>query len=471
MTKPATTESDIEISQYSTGIFVVLCVTIGLAIAAYGAVDPFAQSILSILSFVLIALWAADSFQAGELRLSKNSIQVPLLALIVVGLVQLLPFGSNGDPSAILNVPATNALSLDPWATRMFTIRLVIFLVFLAACLTFLNNSGRIRRAVIFLVSFGTLLGFFGILQKLADPDAIYGLRLTPQALPFGPYVNQHHFAALMVMMSGPVIGFLVAGKVRRDLLPLLWIAAVMMAVAGFFTGSRGGMLSYAAMTGFALFAAGRYRTPETSDEERTIFSKVIPFAGAAVLGIVILGVAVLLGAGSNLIRGFGLTGGVDDISSGRLHFWQVALEIFAANPVLGAGLDGFGVAFPFFDTRNGAFRVEQAHNEYLQMLADGGIIGFACVTIFIFLLIRKGLSSIKEAGPSVDRGIRIGAMAGCIGVLVHSFFDFPLRTTANAFVFLMLATVAIQSVTAEVKSKKGSSGRSRSRSSSRTAE
>lgn len=471
MTEPATTESNPKISPYNTGIFVVQCVTIVLAVAAYGAVDPIAQSILSILAFVLIVLWAAESLQTGELRISKNSIQFPLIALIVVGLIQLLPFGSDADPSVILNVPAANTLSLDPWATQMFTIRLMIFVVFLAACLTFLNTSGRVRRAVIFLISFGTLMGFFGVLQKIADPGAIYGLRLTPQALPFGPYVNQHHFAALMVMLSGPVIGLLVAGKVRRDLLPLLWIAAVMMAVAAFFTGSRGGMLSYAAMTGFTLFAAGRYRNSDPNDDERTTFSRLLPIAGSAVLGIVILGVAILLGAGGNLIRGFGLTGGVEDVSSGRLHFWQVALKIFAENPILGAGLDGFGVAFPFFDTRNGAFRVEQAHNEYLQMLADGGVIGFICVAVFIFLLIKNGLSSMKQAGNPGDLGIRIGALAGCIGVLVHSFFDFPLRTAANGFVFLMLAVIAIQAVASDTKSNERSSGRSRSRSLSRTTE
>jgi hypothetical protein len=40
-------------------------------------------------------------------------------------------------------------------------------------------------------------------------------------------------------------------------------------------------------------------------------------------------------------------------------------------------------------------------------------------------------------------RGVALGALAGCAGVLVHSFFDFTLHTTANALMFLLLAALA----------------------------
>ena len=82
-------------------------------------------------------------------------------------------------------------------------------------------------------------------------------------------------------------------------------------------------------------------------------------------------------------------------------------------------------------------FRVEQAHNDYLQMLADGGILAAACVVVFVFVLLRKGIAAVGDHRDGMRRSIITGAMAGCLGILIHSFFDFPLRTPANGFFFL----------------------------------
>jgi O-antigen ligase len=332
----------------------------------------------------------------------------------------------------------------------MFVIRLALLLVFLAAGLTFIDTTGRVKKLLITLIVFGTVIGFFGILQKLADPGAIYGLRETPQAIPFGPYVNQHHFASLMVMLSAPVIGLLAAGSLKRDYLPLLWIAAAMMAIAIVFSGSRGGILSYAVMTGIVLFIAGRHSAVNEgshNSEAGKLRWMAAKSAGIAIVVAALVGVILFLGAGESLLRGIGLGAATDDVSSGRFHFWSVAFQIFLSHPFIGAGLDAFGVAFTQFDTRNGMFRVEQAHNEYLQMLADGGILGFACVAVFILLLIKRGLAQVTAAKNRIDVGVRLGAWAGCIAVLIHSLFDFPLRTQANAYIFLLLVVVALTNV------------------------
>ncbi len=437
-------------SRFGSGVFVVLSVMAIFAVLAYGAVDPLATGILSIGTLVLAVLWATGGWRSGELRYNTEKLQWPIVGLICVGLIQLLPLGDANAYKEILGIPSSAAISLDPYATRMFVIRLVLLLVFLAAGLTFIDTTGRVKKLLIVLITFGTVMGFFGILQKLADPGAIYGLRETPQAIPFGPYVNQHHFASLMVMLSAPVIGLLAAGSLKRDYLPLLWIAAAMMAIAVVFSGSRGGILSYAVMTGMVLLIAGRHSAVNESSHDRKV-GKIrllaAKFAGIAIIFLALVGVILFLGAGDNLMRGLGLGAASDDVSSGRFHFWGVAFQIFRVHPIIGAGLDAFGVAFTQFDTRNGMYRVEQAHNEYLQMLADGGILGFACVAAFIFLLIKRGLAQIAAAKNRVDVGVRLGALAGCVAVLIHSFFDFPLRTHANAYIFLLLVIVALTNV------------------------
>jgi O-antigen ligase len=444
-------------TRLSTAAFLLLCSMIVFAVITYGAVDALAISILGVGTLVLVVLWFWDGWRAGRLQIGYNALLLPLIGLAVLGTLQLLPLARATPGSDVLRIPASAALSMDPFATRMFVVRTILLAVFLAAAFLHINTVSRVKKTAIFLLSFGTLMAFFGIIQKLAEPGAIYGMRETPQAIPFGPYVNQHHFAALMVMLSGPAIG-LIASRVRRDMLPLLLIAAAMLAIAVVFSGSRGGMLSYTAMAA-TIAAAYLMRRGDASDgEDRSKLATLLPAAaGMALLAAVIVGAVIMLGAGENLLRGVGLGGVTDDISSGRLHFWQVALQIFASNPVLGAGLDAFGSAFTQFDTRNGMFRVEQAHNDYLQILADGGIIGFLCVAAFVFILLRQGYARMRGAAGDWLSGLQAGAFAGCVGVLLHSFFDFPLRTHANAYVFLLLALIAVQPIVLEARRRRSS--------------
>ncbi len=444
-------------TRLSTAAFVVLCSMIVFAVITYGAVDALATSILGVGTLVLVLLWVWDGWSSGGLQIGYNVLLLPFIGLSVLGILQLLPLASATPGSDVLRVPASAALSMDPFATRMFVVRTILLTIFFAAAFLHINTVSRIKKTAIFVLSFGTLMAFFGIIQKLADPGAIYGMRETPQAIPFGPYVNQHHFASLMVMLSGPAIG-LIASRIRRDMLPLLLIAAAMMAIAVVFSGSRGGMLSYAAMAA-TIAAAYMMRRGDAADgDERSKLATFLPAAaGMALLAMVIVGAVIMLGAGENLLRGVGLGGVTDDVSSGRLHVWQVALQIFASNPVVGAGLDAFGTAFTMFDTRNGMFRVEQAHNDYLQILADGGIVGFLCVAVFIFILLKQGLARMRGAAGDWVASLQVGAFAGCVGVLVHSFFDFPLRTHANAYVFLLLAVVAVQPIVLEARRRRTS--------------
>ncbi|MDQ6788127.1 MAG: hypothetical protein M3033_15085, partial [Acidobacteriota bacterium] len=98
-------------------------------------------------------------------------------------------------------------------------------------------------------------------------------------------------------------------------------------------------------------------------------------------------------------------------------------------------------------DTWNGTFRVEQAHNDYLQILSDAGILGFACVAAFIILLFKQSLRIIAKSSDNFRRNAAIGALAGCFGIMIHSLFDFPLRTPANGYFFLILAALSTATI------------------------
>jgi O-antigen ligase len=430
-------------------IFFLLCTMLIVSTIAYGAVDPWATALLSIFAGLIVLLWLGYSFFSREWRFSTNLLQLPLLGLLLISFIQLLPLRSADVSTDLLSIPAVSSLSLDPYATRLFIVQLCVYLVFFAACLTFLENERRQRIIVFTIITFASVMAFFGIIQSLTNtnPNTILGMRESPGAFPFATFVNRHHFAAFMNMGIGVTLGLLYGKSTKQDKRLLLIIALVLMGIAMMFTGSRGGILSLLGVVGFVILLnlTVKKHGDASDGEERNSFrlSKNFLLIGSGLLLILILiGSASFFGGESSVVRSIGLDS-QSDISNGRGHFWKTTLQIILHNPIFGVGFDAFGMAFTRYDTWNGTLRIEQAHNEYLQMLAEGGILGFACLAAFIYFLFKQGLRIIRRSEDRFRSGVAVGALAGCFGILIHSFFDFPLRTPSNAFFFLTLASLA----------------------------
>jgi O-antigen ligase len=241
-------------------------------------------------------------------------------------------------------------------------------------------------------------------------------------------------------------------GDLKRNKWPFVIASAVVMTIAIILTGSRGGMIGvFAALVAIAVCTAIVRR--RRSEGERMLSPMAVGVFGLAIL-IVTVSLVVVLGGTDPLLRSSGLTGGTGDLTSGRIAFWRSAVNIFLGHPLAGVGLDAFGNAYSSYDLSSGKFRVEQAHNDYLQILADAGILGFACVASFIYLFTKKALGVVRESHSGFRRGAAVGAFAGCVAIMAHSFVDFPLRTPANAFVFLALAAIAVVPMHEEHKAR-----------------
>ncbi len=234
-------------------IFVLLCATPVVATILFGAVDPATWVILSLSAFSISALWLYDGWRRRRLLLNADVLLIPLLGLIAIGVVQLVPIFSPELPAGLVPDISRSAISMDPYATRMFLGRLIVLFIYFAAALTFVNQRSRVQKVVYLVIGFGSLMAIFAILQRLSSPEAIYGMRVPTQAIPFGPLVNQQHFAAFMEMTAGVTFGFLFAGGIKRENRILLILAAVLMGTATVMTSSRGGLLS---LGGVLLFAA-----------------------------------------------------------------------------------------------------------------------------------------------------------------------------------------------------------------------
>jgi O-antigen ligase len=422
--------------------FLNICIAIVLTALAFGTVHAWAMAFFTLGALATIVLWVLDGLRLGTLRISTNILQVPLLGLLALGLIQLLPLRLPGGGD-LLTISGVKSLSLDAYATRMVVLQVAVLIIWFSATLVFTDTPHRLRLLVRTITIFGFFLAVFGLTQSFASPTKVYGVRELAQSTAFGPFINRHHFAGYMELTLGLALGLIFAGSLEKEKRFIYLFAALLMGVALMMTGSRGGIISLIAEILFLLAFAGfrRRRRSETEAKAGRIRKAGLRTALALSLIIGLFAGVVLLGGEEALSRFVG-TVNSDDPTTGRAHFWSVTVDIIKAHPVVGTGLGAFPVIYTRYDSRNGLYRLEQAHNDYLQILSDGGIVGGILALGFVIMLFRMGFAR-RESRDNFRSGVALGALAGCFAVLVHSFFDFTLHITANALLFLVLAGLA----------------------------
>lgn len=421
--------------------FLIICLAIALSALAYGTVHAWALAVFFIGSVLLLILWVVDSWILGAVRISKNILQLPIIGLLALGLVQLLPL-RNPD-SAGMVLPLVRSLSFDPYATRFIVIEVIALLIYFATTLVFVDTPKRLRLLVRTITVFGFVLAIFGLTQSFTSPTRVYWIREMPQSQAFGPFINRHHFAGYMELTMALPLGLVFSNAVEREKKFIYMFAAGLMAVALIMTNSRGGIVSLVAELIFLVSLMGigrRHRKKRTAKKPR--LKSAAMRAGLALAMVIALFAGVVLVGGEEALSRLVGSVNADDPTTGRAHFWSVTVDIIKNHPVIGTGLGAFGVVYTGYDTRNGLYRLEQAHNDYLQVLSDGGLVGAALGLVFLVALFRMGFAR-RESRDDFRRGVATGALAGCFAVLVHSFFDFTLHTTSNSLLFLVLAALA----------------------------
>jgi O-antigen ligase len=116
---------------------------------------------------------------------------------------------------------------------------------------------------------------------------------------------------------------------------------------------------------------------------------------------------------------------------------------MFRSRPILGWGLGTFPTVYPQFRSFYTNFFVNEAHNDYLQLLAEMGVLGFAVMLWFVIVAYRKALPKIGNWMSDVSGAVTLACTLGFTGILVHSLVDFNLQIPANAALFYVFCTVA----------------------------
>ncbi|MEO7659333.1 MAG: O-antigen ligase family protein, partial [Pyrinomonadaceae bacterium] len=360
-------------------------------------------------------------------------LQIPLILLGLYAFVQTIPFGTIAAGDGIAGISRT--ISMDPYSTQITALHIFALCLLFSLALVSIDTAARLRRIVMVITVFGFIYSFYAILQSVLSPDKIYGIYKPQSAVPFGSFVNRHDFAAIIEMTIALPLGLIFAGSLRSDKKLLYFVAIALMGSSLLLSGSRGGLVALLAEIVLLIILTTRAKGRK---------NLILKAALSALLVFGSIAGAIFVGGDTSLTR-FSDSVTSDDVSSSRTEIWGVTLKVISDSFPLGAGLGAYAQAYARFDPSGGYERVEQAHNDYLQIVADAGLVGLIAGGLFLFLIFREGIRNAKTSN-SFRRGVAVGAFAGCFAILIHSLFDFVLHITAVTAMFLTLIAILVAS-------------------------
>ena len=363
------------------------------------------------------------------------------------------------------------AISFDPYETRASGFKLLALALAGVLLLRYISSEGRLRALVYTLIGIAVLSAFFGILRQSTQRTEGFILPFLSPNAGYGQFINRNHFAYLMEMALGLTLGLIIGRGIRREqVLIHLALVALPIWAALVLCNSRGGFLSMLALMLFLAlqFTMVKSRPKGLGQEQRDggIWWKISHAKALRPLLILSLIMAVFLGAlwmgGEQLTSrletvssemGASPTGSAGSDWSSRSETWRATWRLIKDHPLLGVGINGYWTAITQYQVVSGEWMPQQAHNDYLELLASGGIIGVALAGWFIFLLIRGARRSLRSP-DSFRHGAALGACAGLFGVAIHSLVDFGLHVTINALICIALVVIAVSGSEVEEKSE-----------------
>ena len=403
-------------------VFLALVVLPVIAAIPYGTVEPWwkAAFVCAVFAICIVALIESGS------KIQGASILLPMLALSVLAFVQTLSLGSH----EVAGFSVWNTISADPYQTRFFALQMLALTACLALFYRYAHDERRIRVLVYTILAVAIASAVFGLLRQTTQQQIGFGLPLLKPNQGYGQFINKNHFAFLMEMAFGLGLGLALARGVKRDRL-LIFFALLLPIWTGLvLSNSRGGILAMLVqIVVAALFLMSRQSV-----------------ALRAAL-VIVLVVGILFGTlwvgGDRLASNFeAATNEFSTTRAGasRNEIWRATLKMFAAHPLLGVGLGGYWIGITAYHDASGLMTPQEAHNDYLELLSSGGVIGFAIGVWFAIAVVRAARRNLLTGDMPA---IRLGAILGIVGVAAHSLVDFGLHILVNAIVFLALIMMA----------------------------
>ncbi|MEK6406909.1 MAG: O-antigen ligase family protein [Acidobacteriota bacterium] len=410
------------------------------AALAHGAVEPWSVLVFEGMIVALLVIWLIKVLVDRRLKLNIPHTAVPIAALVAVGLLQSVAFTDGGGRWL--------SLSKNVGYTRAAVTVLIFLLISFLIASNFFSTRERLSALKHFLVIYGLGMALFALVQHFTWNGRFYWLRPTEATSAFGPFANHNHFAGYMELLIPLPIALIITRAVRTELRVLYGFAAMMMGVAAVLSLSRGGIISIvASMMFLVLMSVRSIRRRENTTGTRRVPQVASQIAVVVAILVVISAGVFWIGADpviNRVTQSQPLSGASqrETFFSSRGWVWRDTATMIRSNPLLGVGLGAYETAFSIYTKSDGSLRVPQAHNDYLQIVADCGIVGGLIALWFMVSVFRAVARGISSQDP-LYAGLALGSGAGLFGLLVHSLFDFNLQLPSNALLFLLLSAVA----------------------------
>ena len=414
-----------------------LVTLVALSALLFGAVYSWAITIVAFVTMSVFTypLWKGAGYEI-EFSHDRGIILVMIL-VVAYPLFQLIPL-----PLSFLDAihprfreivtlspntpPIFHSISIYPFATEIEASCLALYLTVFFMAAFGINEREGVYRIIRALVVFGFILAIFGIIQYATWNGKIYWFK-TPfsrHSLPFGPFEIRNHFAGFIGMIIPFSLGLMfMSGRVEKKV--MYAFLGIAMAIALFFTLSRGGIISFfAGLFVFSLFVF-------TTEKSRM---KLLPIF----LFLLVLAVYLLF---------FGVSPALDKFmhsetsTQSRFVAWQGTLSAFTHYPVFGSGFGTFQYIFKAYQPENLRMYWVHAHNDYLELLLELGIVGTLIVGIFFIVLFRT-IMKIQWKGKEVYLGAAL--FSSITTIAVHSIVDFNLHIPSNAILFFLILGLAV---------------------------
>ena len=451
---------------------------VALSAVPYGSIEPWWANFFAAGVFALGALWAVESLLTGGLRPRRDFrllLLLPPLALALFSLFQTVPLARDASNAGGLEATLRGAISADPFETYNFALRIFALTLLGAILLRFTTSRRRLTAVVLTVICVGAASALFGIVRQGAQSAEIgFVLPSLTRGIGYGQVISRNQFAFMMEMALGLSLG-LASARAGRHASSLFYLSLALPACAALIlANSRGGILTmFCQLLFLSVLVApswsrrrgARLERDEVDAKGRGFRRRAGSLAARAVLAaalVALVSVAVVWVGGERVVSNMSTVGeelgeqGKEAATrrhTRRVDIWRATWEMFKDHPLAGVGFGGYWAAIPQYHDASGEYTPQQAHNDYLELLASGGVIGFALLLCFVFIFLRRARETLRGGDP-FRRAACVGALAGLFGVAVHSLFDFGLHMTANAALFVALVAVATADVQAANESK-----------------
>ncbi|MBI4663799.1 MAG: O-antigen ligase family protein [Verrucomicrobia bacterium] len=326
------------------------------------------------------------------------------------------------------------------YVARVELVRVLAYALLFFAVLNNLHRQETTQIIVFVAVFLGMTLSLYSVYQFITNSPYVWHLlraEIKPEQYmkrATGTFICPNNFAGFLEILLPLGLSFTLKGRFRPTTRVLLGYASLAMLAGIGVSLSRGGWLSAGISLLIFFIVLLRYRD-----------SRVPAIAFLALLaGLSIAFFKQAYHPSQRWQEMFRAEGGLSDV---RFPIWQAATGVWKERPWFGAGPGHFDQRFPQFRPETVQVRPDRVHNDYLNTLADWGVVGAGLVALawcFLFAGIFRTWRFVQRAGefvakPSSRAAFVLGGAMGLVAILIHSAMDFNMHIPANALLTVSL--------------------------------